>query len=478
MALWDSVQDNDQDNGSNDLLSADSTKCPSCGSNIFYEPALDSLICRKCGNVYSTVTLEPRGSLGIKEEHDYTGDYEMSEEDSRRHEIVCNSCGAALIADENTMSTMCPFCGSPALITRRMTREFKPDYIVPFKIDRDKAQNIMEEWISSRKYTPAGFRKKSRLIGMTALYVPFWLLDCCVNSDMSGTGKKGYGLANVYEVNSVLSYYVKGVPFNASREIANKLMEAIEPFDYSEMISFENRYLQGFYADKYDQRPVEMADRIIRRIERFSNSDADLIGRKYESYEHREEKGLSWLDEINVKYCLLPVWFMTVEFKGQQYQFAVNGQTGEACGQVPTSQAADLRDDFFFYRLTPIINVLGYVVCGLPPLIMILCSIPGASAARINLIIALIVCEFICILARITAYVLRRRRDRNMKTAYETNDYDKDPGLDCYLDLSRRPDLKVKEVHLVSAVAVRNGEGLSVGQNPVDLYGNKGIKER
>ena len=64
-----------------------------------------------------------------------------------------------------------------------------------------------------------------------------------------------------------------------------------------------------------------------------------------------------------------------------------------------------------------------------------------------------------------------------MKTAYETNDYDKDPGLDCYLDLSRRPDLKVKEVHLVSAVAVRNGEGRSVGQNPVDLYGNEGIKD-
>ena len=123
--------------GGNERLTADSAKCPSCGSNITYEPELGSMICRNCGNVYSADTLELLGSFGFEKEHDYTGDGEMSEEDKKRHEIVCNSCGAALVTDENTMSTMCPFCGSPALITRRMSREFKPDYIVPFKIDKD-----------------------------------------------------------------------------------------------------------------------------------------------------------------------------------------------------------------------------------------------------------------------------------------------------------------------------------------------------
>ena len=123
-------------------LTADSLKCPSCGSNITYEPELGSMLCRNCGNVYSAAMMEPLGSFGISKEHDYMGDGDMSDEDKKRHEIVCNSCGAALITDENTMSTICPFCGSPALITQRMSREFKPDYIVPFKIDKDEAKKI------------------------------------------------------------------------------------------------------------------------------------------------------------------------------------------------------------------------------------------------------------------------------------------------------------------------------------------------
>ena len=133
-----------KDKGREESLTADSAKCPTCGSNIVYEPQLDSMLCHNCGNLYDPNGLEPRGSLGINTEHDYAGDGDMSEEDKKRHEIECNSCGAVLVADENTVSTMCPFCGSPALITRRMTREFKPDYIVPFKIDREQAGEIMK----------------------------------------------------------------------------------------------------------------------------------------------------------------------------------------------------------------------------------------------------------------------------------------------------------------------------------------------
>ena len=47
------------------------------------------------------------------------------------------------------------------------------------------------------------------------------------------------------------------------------------------------------------------------------------------------------MSEVKTKYCLLPVWFMTVETGGRQYQFAVNGQTGEASGQDPTTSFFD-----------------------------------------------------------------------------------------------------------------------------------------
>lgn len=53
-------------------------------------------MCRNCGGVFAADTLEPRGSLGIEKELDYSSDEDVSDSDKKRHEIVCNSCGAVL----------------------------------------------------------------------------------------------------------------------------------------------------------------------------------------------------------------------------------------------------------------------------------------------------------------------------------------------------------------------------------------------
>ena len=457
--------------GGNERLTADSAKCPSCGSNITYEPELGSMICRNCGNVYSADTLELLGSFGFEKEHDYTGDGEMSEEDKKRHEIVCNSCGAALVTDENTMSTMCPFCGSPALITRRMSREFKPDYIVPFKIDKDEAQKIMKDWLASRKYTPRGFNTKSRLSKMTALYVPFWLLDCCVKTDLSGTGKMISGLTTtIYEVNSTIKYYVKGVPFDASLSIANKLMEAVEPFDYSEMVKFESKYLQGFYADKYDQLPTDMTERMMRRVDKYSRSETELIAKKYSEYEERPEKTLSLLSDISIKYCLLPVWFMTVEFDGRQYQFAVNGQTGEASGQVPTSARADLSEKLNnrFGKFSKAIPLLVMLVCGF----FLYTATQSDSISVLNTIFVffLIICELLAFgFIMFTKILGITRAIKPRQSAYEANDFDEDPGLDCYFDSKRRADIQVNEMMLRHIVKITDENGNVINEHSVEV---------
>ena len=457
-------------------LSAGSSKCPTCAANLFYQPELKGLMCRNCGNIYDPQTMNVLGSFGAAGEHDYVGDVSMSEDDRRRHEIVCDSCGAAMIADENTMSTMCPFCGSPALITRRMTREFKPEFIIPFKVDRKQAEKNMNEWLATRKYTPWGFKSKSRLTKMTALYVPFWLLDCNVNTEVTGTVKKivGSGTAT-FEVISRMTYYVKGVPFDASLKIANKLMEAIEPFDYREMVRFESKYLQGFYADKYDQNPGDLAEKMINRMDSFSLSAVDTVARKYGNYETRPEKNFSWMSEVKTKYCLLPVWFMTVEFDGRQYQFAVNGQTGEASGQVPTTSATDWLESFvslvrsnWKYVPVAVAVIIPFILFG------IILKDPGAGPVKTFFVVLLSVLEFLTIASIVLGFVFfwlsKGVSHRIRKVADEVNDFDKDPGLDQYLDTTRPTTLKSEEKPLSFIVAVRDADGREIGNHVLKPY--------
>ena len=429
-------------------LVAESVKCPACGSNIFFRPEVQGMLCRNCGNIYHPSTLEKMGSLEYSIERDYTGDNEISEDDKKRHEIVCNSCGATMIADENMMSTMCAFCGSPALITRRMTREFKPDYIVPFKIDKQTAMSNMKQWLKTRKMTPRGFKTKSRLTKMMPVYVPFWILDCAVNSDLYGTGKK-HTSDNpiVYSVRAKANYYVKGVPFDASLKIANKLMEAIEPFDYSEMVKFHNRYLQGFYADKYDQGPTEIMDRFIKRMDRISMDLTDTIAKKYDEYIPSPEKNFTWMSELSIKYCLLPVWFMTVEFGGRTYQFAVNGQTGEASGQAPTTDAVDRLDSLLRFTRSKWRWVLSGAAVLLPFLFAAIAFSGNTSPFYYVLFLILCFIELLLVVfivaMTLAGKIADRASNRIHKTVDAVNDFDKAPGMDSYLDTTKRTNLTV-----------------------------------
>ena len=429
-------------------LPAESSKCPSCGSNIFYLPEVQGMVCRNCGNIYHPATLELMGTLGYTIEHDYSSDEDISDDDRKRHEIVCDSCGAVMIADEHMMSTMCPFCGSPAIITRLLTREFRPDYIIPFKIDRDTAHNNVKEWLKTRKMTPWGFKSKSRLTKLTAMYVPFWLLDCGVNSDMTGTAiRHSKEFLEKYHVASKASYFVKDVPFDASIKIANKLMEAIEPFDYSGMVKFDNRYLQGFCADKYDQRPTEIMDRFIKRLDRFSAELQKNVSNKFDEYIPNPDKTFTWMSDLKIKYCLLPVWFMTVEFDGRQYQVAVNGQTGEAGGMAPTTSAVDKFDSLVrFARSKWMVIPIGLIILIAAAIVMISMSMDVSSPTRL-LFYTLSVIEILLVtavaamyiasgVAKLGSHVIHKRAD-------VVNDFDKDPGLNAYLDTSKRTDLKM-----------------------------------
>ena len=431
-------------------LTADSAKCPTCAANIFYQPQVQGLVCRSCGNIYKPSTLEKIGSFGFSIEHDYSSDSDVSGDDKSRHEIVCNSCGAIMIADENMMSTMCAFCGSPALITRRMTREFKPDYIIPFKIDRQTAENNLKQWIKTRKLNPRGFKSRSRLTKMIPVYVPFWLLDCAVNTDLYGTGTKvSRDSVAKFNVRATAKYYVKGVPFDASLKIANKLMEAIEPFDYSEMVKFENRYLQGFYADKYDQTPFEIMDRFIKRLDRISMDLKENIASKYDGFDPSPEKTFTWMSETSIKYCLLPVWFMTVDFDGSNLQFAVNGQTGEASGQAPTNSAVDWFDRFVSFTRSNFISIPVSAAVVLPILLMIITLSNKTNPFVYNLVLVLCFLELLLIgFSGVTA-VVRKIGDRAYNKVHKavdaSNDFDKAPGMNTYLDTTHLTKLSVDD---------------------------------
>ena len=53
---------------------------------------------------------------------------------------MCNSCGGEIVCDENTAATSCPYCGNPVVMMGQVSGALKPDYVIPFKIDKKAAK--------------------------------------------------------------------------------------------------------------------------------------------------------------------------------------------------------------------------------------------------------------------------------------------------------------------------------------------------
>lgn len=337
MAIWDIKE-------KTTTLSADSRKCLNCGDNLKFFVEEGYLKCVSCGSEFSPEIFEINAVLEEKIEHEIDFNSEKEDEITRffrekHQEIICNACGSVVLTNKNTISTFCAFCGSPAVIERRIQKEFLPDGIIPFKVSRDDAQQNIRKWLKTQKTAPRGFMSQKMLDKMTGIYVPFWLVDADCEMNVSGSCYRYDHMNQVYYEYFVRrngSFPMKLVPFDGSKRIPDTLMEAIEPYDYKELVDFNDSYLNGVYAERYDQSPSELAPRIHGRFKDYMYELArKLTDDKYTT--HDMNKNYSTASNYKCYYALLPVWFLTYTYNGGEYSIAVNGQTGEVAGRTPDS---------------------------------------------------------------------------------------------------------------------------------------------
>ena len=126
------------------------------------------------------------------------------------------------------------------------------------------------------------------------------------------------------------------VPVDGSSKMPDAHMDAIEPFDYSDLKPFSTAYLPGFLADRYDEDDKKCAARVLTRMK---NSTAAALHDTLGGY-----TGVQTLSEqidsrtLEPHYVLLPVWMLHTRWKEQDFLFAMNGQTGKLIGDLPVDK--------------------------------------------------------------------------------------------------------------------------------------------
>ena len=331
-------------------------QCPSCTGPLRFDGKSGRLQCDYCGSSYSVQEIEAlyrdkdeaaaqAMEDSVSAEGDWTGGGTNWASEPGLRLYNCPSCGAELICDETTAATSCPYCGNPSIVPGQLSDMLKPDYVIPFKLSKEDAKAALKKYYIGKRLLPRAFSEENHIEELKGVYVPFWLFDGAADADMQFQGTRVSTMTHGDVITTTTDYYrirrsgtvrFEKIPVDASSKMPDEHMDAIEPYDYSELRPFSNAYLPGFLADKYDLEPE---DCFARADERAENTAADLVARTVSGYNSVIPQGKQLrIRRGKISYALLPVWLLSTRWNGQNYLFAMNGQTGKLIGDLPASQ--------------------------------------------------------------------------------------------------------------------------------------------
>ena len=350
-------------------------ECPCCGGMVEFDSSIQKLKCPYCDTEYEMDALQ-----GYEEDKKTESADEMNweepgsttwtdEEKAGMKVYVCQSCGGEIICDATTAATKCPYCENNVVVKGELEGDLKPDYVIPFKLDKKAAKEGLKRHFEGKRLLPKVFKDENHIDEVKGVYVPFWLFDANAN----GTAR--YKATRIrtwtdqkyrYKETSFFSVVRGGemgfakIPVDGSTKMADDLMESLEPFDFSQAVDFQTAYLAGYLADRYDVNAETSIARANERIRRTTERElaSTVIGYTAVIPESCNVK----LSESHVKYALYPVWILNTTWNGQQYTFAMNGQTGKFVGNLPVDKNAYWR---YFGMISGIVGAITFALTAL-----------------------------------------------------------------------------------------------------------------
>ena len=256
-------------------------KCPCCGGAIEFNSTLQKMKCPYCDTEFDMETVKEFNEAAANQQSDELN-WESASDNSWKEDeasgmsvYICQSCGGEIVADESTGASSCPFCGNPVVMSGKFSGTLRPDFIIPFKLDKKAAKEGLVKHLHGKILLPKVFKKENHIDEIKGVYVPFWLFDTDASADIRYHATKtrfwsdsdyDYTETSHYSVFRAGNIGFDQIPVDGSSKIDNDLTESLEPYVISEAVDFATPYLAGYVADKYDVSAEESAERANQRV--------------------------------------------------------------------------------------------------------------------------------------------------------------------------------------------------------------------
>lgn len=296
-------------------------RCKNCSGNMVYSPERGKMYCPYCDGIDTEETIQVPNI------------------------VACVNCGGELHVDDFTSASKCSYCGSYMIFDERVNGEFTPHLILPFKQGKENVKLLMRKEFGKKLFAPDDFLSEAKLSGMEGMYVPFWMYDFDTNYDYQGRGTKirtwrtgdvEHTETSFFNVARNMSTSFDKIPVDASVRMEDGAMDLMEPYDYNALEAFQEKYMSGFFAERFNYKAEQLEPRASQKAREDSEA---LMQQSLAGYSTLTPiaKNLAVSRKLT-QFALMPVWTYVYQYGGKTYPFQINGQTGKVVGEVPVSK--------------------------------------------------------------------------------------------------------------------------------------------
>lgn len=321
-------------------------QCPNCAGNLKFDIVRQKLYCEHCDTTVDPYVFykerDAEETAASAAEPGAAASDGMNVEEYEVTVFTCPECGGQILSEDTTAATFCSFCGGTVVLDRRISRERRPHYIIPFQKTKEDCRNAYVKMMRRAVFAPRALKDESQIERFRGIYMPYWIYTFgrqgAVSLKGSKTHRRGdYLITKHYALDCKVDAEYSGIAYDASASFSDSLSGAIAPFNLRQGKPFAPSFLSGFYADTHDvdKYVYETDAEDIAAEDACRRFSKDPVCRKY-----HVKKGYAMSNAVRpfkseAELAMLPVWFLSYR-NGDRVGYAVvNGQTGKAAADLP-----------------------------------------------------------------------------------------------------------------------------------------------
>ena len=232
------------------------TLCKNCSHALVFDPRTQLLTCSSCGSTFEPEEIESQAKEYREDLKAEAASEVYGAVDDKSlmdcYVYTCSECGGEIIVNGTEASTQCVYCGNPNVVFSRISKQKRPEFIMPFSISKDQAIVLAQKAVKKGVFVPKEIKNFS-VDCCRGIYLPYWIVKAKYADAVVIKGQVKQGK------NSVTKYFGRAgrldfdsLPIDASRALCDESSAKLEPFNFHKLKPFDDDYLAGFYSNVSD----------------------------------------------------------------------------------------------------------------------------------------------------------------------------------------------------------------------------------